>query len=94
MKTIAQLPVSTSDFTGHVTYQIDGFDRLNFVSDIMSIVPEEEDCTIRAISFEVSGWRASGRLTIQMREKNRQKSGLMSKLRAIRGVVRVLEIVS
>lgn len=76
----------------HVTYQIAGFDRLNFVSDIANTVPQDGSYTIRALSFEADGLQANGLLTVQMREEQRLGNSLIQRLRSIRGMVSVREL--
>jgi hypothetical protein len=84
-----------ADFNGliaYVTYQIAGFDRVNFVSDIANTVPQDGNYTIRALSFEADGLQANGHLTIQMREDIRQTGRLVQRLQSVRGIVSVREI--
>ncbi|GAB3796775.1 hypothetical protein GCM10028819_15000 [Spirosoma humi] len=86
---------SRPDFQGlvaHVTYQIAGFDRLNFVSDIANTVPQDGGYIIQALSFEGDGIQASGLLTVQMQEKHRRDGSLVQRLRSVRGMVSVQEI--
>ena len=86
---------SQSDGKGlvaHVTYQIAGFDRLNFVSDIANTVPQDGAYTIQALSFEGDGIQASGSLTVKMQEEHRLNGFLVQRLRSIRGMVSVQEV--
>lgn len=83
---------SAQGITAHVTYQIAGFDRLNFVSDIADTVPQNGDYTIRALSFEADGIRANGLLTVQMQEKHRLNGSLVQRLRSVQGIVSVREV--
>ena len=76
----------------HVTYQIAGFDRLNFVSDIANTIPQDGNITIRALSFEADGVQASGLLTVQMQEEHRLSGSLVQRLRSVRGLVSIREI--
>ncbi|GAB3042305.1 hypothetical protein [Spirosoma pulveris] len=76
----------------HVTYQLAGFDRLNFVSDITSTVPQDGSYTIQAICFEGDGLQATGLLTVQMREEHRIQGFLVQRLKSIQGMVSVREV--
>lgn len=91
----ASLISSQPEYQGlvaHVTYQIAGFDRLNFVSDIAGTVPQDGGYTIRALSFEGDGVQASGLLTVQMQEEHRRNGFLAQRLRSVRGMVSVREV--
>ena len=84
-----------ADFNGliaYVTYQIAGFDRVNFVSDIANTVPLDDNYTICALSFEADGLQAKGILTVQMREEQRLTGRLVQRLQSVRGIVSVREI--
>jgi hypothetical protein len=84
-----------AEFTGlvaHVTYQLAGFDRINFVSDIAAVIPQDGSCTIRALNFEADGIKANGLLTIQMWEESRTKGLLIQRLQSVGGMVSVREI--
>lgn len=70
------------------SYQIIGFDRPNFVSDITSAVPQNEQCRITGLAFEGDGIRVDGHLTVQVQDE-RQLSAIDQQLRAIRGLVSV-----
>ncbi|WP_041616244.1 hypothetical protein [Spirosoma linguale] len=76
----------------HVTYQLAGFDRLNFVSDITNTVPTDGAYTIRAICFEGDGLQATGLLTVQMQEEHRIQGFLVQRLKSIQGMVSVREV--
>lgn len=69
-------------------YQIVGFDRLNFVSDVANAVPQDEHCRITGLSFEGDGIRVNGRLMVQV-DDVRHLSQIDYQLRAIRGLVSV-----
>ena len=47
-----------------VSYQISGFDRINFVGDITNAIGQNEHCRIVNLAFECDGLRAAGQLTI------------------------------
>ncbi len=79
-------------FVSNVTYQIAGFDRLNFVSDIANTVPQDGTYIIRALCFEGDGVQASGLLTVQVRDTQRTEGFLAQRLRSVRGMVSVREI--
>ncbi|SFE45210.1 ACT domain-containing protein [Spirosoma endophyticum] len=81
-----------NELIAYVTYQIAGFDRVNFVSDIANTIPQDGNYTIRALSFEADGLQANGLLTVQMREDQRLTSRLVQRLQSVRGIVSVREI--
>lgn len=85
-------PAEFAGLVAHVTYQLAGFDRINFVSDIAATIPQDGSCTIRTLSFEADGIKANGLLTIQMREEQRIKITLIERLQSVRGMVSVQEI--
>lgn len=74
-----------------VTYQIAGFDRVNFVSDITNTVLQDESFLIRALSFEADGIRATGVLTIQIQHGMQPVNTLTQRLRSVQGVVSLRE---
>lgn len=69
-------------------YQITGFDRLNFVSDVTNAIPQDGHCRITGMSFEGDGIQVNGRLTVQV-DDERHLSLIDYQLRAIRGVVSI-----
>ncbi|MBO0951537.1 ACT domain-containing protein [Fibrella forsythiae] len=69
-------------------YQIIGFDRHNFVSDVTNAIPQDEYCRITGMTFEGDGIRVDGHLTVQVADE-RQLSVIDYQLRAIRGLVSV-----
>ncbi len=69
-------------------YQIMGFDRLNFVSDVTNAVPQDEHCRITGLSFESNGIQVNGRLTVQV-DNDHQLSLIDFQLRTIKGLVSV-----
>ncbi|HEX9957351.1 MAG TPA: ACT domain-containing protein [Fibrella sp.] len=69
-------------------YQIMGFDRLNFVSDVTNAVPQDEHCRITGLSFESDGIQVNGRLMVQV-DDEQHLSQIDYQLRAIRGLVSV-----
>ncbi|MBD2703692.1 hypothetical protein IC229_23810 [Spirosoma sp. BT702] len=77
----------------HVTYQIAGFDRLNFVSDITQAVPQSDNYLIRAICFEADGVQANGLLTVQMQGDTSFADKLIQRLQLVRGLVSVRTLV-
>ncbi|MCK8495031.1 hypothetical protein M0L20_24380 [Spirosoma sp. RP8] len=74
-----------------VTYHISGFDRLNFVSDITSSVPQDESVFIRTLNFEADGVLANGILTIQVQQKTQPISNLAQRFYAVPGVISLSE---
>ncbi|GAB3712626.1 hypothetical protein GCM10027592_51230 [Spirosoma flavus] len=73
----------------HVTYQIAGFDRVNFVSDITQAVPQSDSYLIKSIAFEADGVQANGLLTVQMQGDTLFADKLIQRLRMVRGLVSV-----
>lgn len=72
----------------HSVYQITGFDRLNFVSDVTNAVPQDEHCRITGLCFEGDGIRVNGQLTVQV-DDEWHLSQIDYQLRTIRGLVSV-----
>jgi hypothetical protein len=70
------------------TYQVVGFDRVQFVSDLTEAIPQDGRYQLAGLQFECDGVRAMGSLTIQV-ENSRLLSGLDERFRAVRGVVSV-----
>ncbi|WP_420150536.1 hypothetical protein [Spirosoma sp.] len=75
-----------------ITYQIAGFDRPSFVSDIANTVPQDGSYLIRTLCFEADGVQANGVLTIQMRDDIGLANSLIQRLRSVRGLVSVREL--
>ena len=71
-----------------MSFQLVGFDRLNFVGDVTNAIPQNEQCRITNLLFEGDGIRATGCLTVLVTDPyflaliNRQ-------LRSVRGLIRV-----
>ena len=76
----------------HVTYQIAGFDRPSFVSDIANVIPQDGTYLIRTLCFEADGVQANGVLTIQMQDDVRLTNSLVQRLRSVRGLVSVQQL--
>ncbi|NID13166.1 ACT domain-containing protein [Fibrivirga algicola] len=74
--------------THQSVYQITGFDRLNFVSDIANAILQGEHCRIMGLSFEANGTLVNGRLTLQVSDE-RHLSLIDFQLRSVRGLVSV-----
>ncbi|ARK11292.1 ACT domain-containing protein [Fibrella sp. ES10-3-2-2] len=74
--------------THQSVYQITGFDRLNFVSDIANAIPQGEHCRIMGLAFEANGTLVNGRLTVQVSDE-RHLSLIDFQLRSVRGLVSV-----
>ena len=81
----SEMPVQASWQT---IYQIIGFDRLNFVSDVTNAVPQHEHCNITGLWFEADGIRAKGCLAVQVTDQ-RQLTFINHQLRAVRGLVSI-----
>lgn len=69
-------------------FQVIGFDRVSFVSDVMAALPEESHYHIAGVSFEADGIRATGRLTIQT-SNEQALTQIDNRLRVVRGLVSV-----
>lgn len=74
-----------------LTYQVIGFDRVQFVSDLTEAIPQDGSYQLAGLQFECDGVRAMGSLTIQVKH-GKHTTGLDERLRAVRGVVSVREI--
>ncbi|MFD2933295.1 hypothetical protein [Spirosoma flavum] len=88
---ITSPPPDIHEFVIHVTYQISGFDRINFVNDITAIVLQDSSCEIRSLSFEADGLKANGLLIVQMRQE-KPHYNLARRLQSVRGMVSVREV--
>lgn len=71
-----------------VSYQISGFDRINFVGDITDAIAQNEHCRIVNLAFDCDGVRADGRLTI-LADDERHLVHLPLRLKTVRGLVSV-----
>lgn len=74
-----------------LTYQIIGFDRVQFVSDLTDAIPQDGRFQLAEMRFECDGVLASGLLTVQVAGQE-SPVALDQRLRAVRGVVCVREI--
>lgn len=84
--------VDANGLVARVTYQLSGFDRLNFVSDVTAVLPLDGSCIIQVLRFEADGIKANGWLTVQMREEQPMQEWLVQRLRSVQGMVSVREI--
>lgn len=78
-------------FYAQLTYQVLGFDRVQFVSDLTEAIPQDGGYQLAGLRFECDGVRASGCLMVQV-APGKSHSALDQRLRAVRGVVSVQEI--
>lgn len=74
-----------------LTYQVVGFDRVQFVSDLTEAIPQDGRYQLAGLQFECDGVRATGSLTVQV-EHGKLLTGLDDRLRAVRGVVSVRQL--
>ncbi|KAB7730087.1 hypothetical protein F5984_12965 [Rudanella paleaurantiibacter] len=74
-------------------FQVVGFDRVSFVSDVMAALPPEDHYHIAGVSFEADGIRATGRLTVQTSSEH-ALTQIDSRLRVVRGLVSVSQTTS
>lgn len=72
------------------TFQIIGFDRVSFVSDVTRAVPLNDRCRITGLSFEADGIRATGWLRVDAAD-DAHLTTLRRQLQAVRGVVQIKE---
>lgn len=71
-------------------FQVTGFERIQFVSDLVATLPQEETFRLDRLNFETDGVRVCGSLTIRT-QNGRQLDGITQRLRAVSGVVSVLQ---
>lgn len=71
-----------------VSYQMLGFDRVNFVSDVTGTIPQDDACQVTQLNFEGNGVQVRGRLTIRVKQHQRLPI-IQSQLRTVRGMVSV-----
>ena len=74
--------------TEQAVFQITGFDRLQFVSDVMDAIPQDSHCRLAQVIFEADGIRATGRLTVQADDRQRFLQ-IDQQLRRVQGLVSV-----
>jgi|GEM_PF-4314238 putative lipoic acid-binding regulatory protein len=74
-----------------VTYQVAGFDRVQFVSDVIQAVTLDGNTPILDLHFESDGIRAGGRVTVQSKNQY-QTTTLHERLRSVQGVVNVEQL--
>ena len=81
-------PASAQD---QAVFEVIGFDRIQFVSEIMDAIPQDDHCRLTGVCFEADGIRATGRFTVQV--DDRQQLALINRrLRIVRGLVRVTQL--
>ncbi|GAB3991974.1 hypothetical protein GCM10028807_23830 [Spirosoma daeguense] len=71
-----------------VVYQISGFDRPRFVSDVTNAVPQKKSCHITGVSFEGDGVQVNGQLVVQVGDQQ-LLAYIESQLRSVQGLVSV-----
>lgn len=71
-----------------INYQLVGFDRHGFVSDVLEAVPQTDDCQLLSIHFEADGLRAVGRLALRL-SAGQLIGRIDQRLHSVRGMVRV-----
>lgn len=81
---------ASASTTEQAVFQILGFDRIRFVSDIMDAIPQDGHCRLANVCFEADGIRATGRLTIQA-DSRQCFSQIDRRLRTIQGLVCVTQ---
>lgn len=84
-------PAAPAPTQEQAVFEVIGFDRLRFVSDVMDAIPQNGHCRLATVCFEADGIRATGRLTVQADDR-RQLAQIDRRLRIIRGLVRVTQI--
>ena len=82
---------ATVSAQGQAVFEIIGFDRVQFVSDVLEAASIPGRCSIGRASFEADGIRATGRLTVQA-EDRQQLAQIDYRLRIVRGLVRVTQL--
>ncbi|PRY39932.1 ACT domain-containing protein [Spirosoma oryzae] len=73
---------------GQVFFDVIGFDRVQFVSDVLAAATGSEQARIAHLSFEADGVRSTGRLTVQVTD-SRQLEQIDRRLQLVRGLIRV-----
>jgi putative lipoic acid-binding regulatory protein len=76
-----------------ITYHVTGFDRIQFVSDIIQAVTLDGSKTVLDLHFECDGIRAGGRITVRSANQY-QTSTLYERLRSVQGVVNVERVMA
>jgi (p)ppGpp synthase/HD superfamily hydrolase len=73
---------------GQAVFEVIGFDRVQFVSDVLAAATGSEQARIAHISFEADGVRSTGRFTVQVTD-SRQLEQIDRRLQLVRGLIRV-----
>ena len=73
------------------TFQIVGFDRMHFVGDVANAIPQHDQCRLTGLAFEANGVRVDGHLTVSVADE-RDLTAIGQRLRAVRGLVQVIQI--
>ncbi|QJD79851.1 ACT domain-containing protein [Spirosoma rhododendri] len=74
---------------GHTVFTVVGFDRVQFVSDVLAAVGAEQTRIAQA-SFEADGVRSTGQFTVQVTDC-RQLAQIDQRLQLARGVIQVTQ---
>lgn len=83
-------PSASVSISEQTVFQIIGFDRVRFVSDVMDAIPQDDHCRLANVCFEADGIRAVGWVTVQADDRQ-CFSQIDRRLRTIRGLVRVTQ---
>lgn len=75
---------------GQAVFEVIGFDRVQFVSDVLAAATGAEQARIAHISFEADGVRSTGRVTVQVTDC-RQLEQIDRRLQLVRGLIRVTQ---
>lgn len=75
---------------GQAVFDVIGFDRVQFVSDVLAAATGLEQARIARMSFEADGVRSTGRFTVQVTDC-RQLEQIGRRLQLVRGLIRVTQ---
>lgn len=85
-------PTALVSSSGHTVFTIVGFDRVQFVSDVLAAVGSEQ-ARIAQVSFDADGVRSTGQFTVQVTD-SRQLAQIDRRLQLVRGVIQVTQRVA
>lgn len=71
-----------------IDYQLMGFDRPCFVSDVLEAVPQTDGCRLVSAHFESDGLRAVGRLALRL-PIEQPVGRIGQRLQSVKGMVKV-----
>ncbi|MBD2702283.1 hypothetical protein IC229_16640 [Spirosoma sp. BT702] len=90
LKQTNETPDQRTGNSQQVIYQILGFDRPSFVSDVTNAVPVKNSCRITSMSFEGDGIQVNGQLILEVVDQQ-LLTHIENQLQSVRGLVRVTQ---